>query len=98
MSYAITESEAHPDPVDKAVDESGLQLEISLRRHLASVETIDDQQIDPDGIVHCKDCGNPIEPERIAALAPRTASGQPNLARSTAVRCIECQRAVERAR
>lgn len=96
MTYARYESESHPDPVDAAAALAEAARDIALRRHLGAVEILEDQQIDADGVVHCRDCGDPIPPDRLAALAPRDREGIPMISHSFAVRCIDCQRVAER--
>jgi RNA polymerase-binding transcription factor DksA len=95
VTYAISEPADRADPADLAAAQTETALRIALHQHLCAVEILDDQQIDANGVVHCRACGGPIEYERLAALAPKDSDGNPIVERSTAVRCIGCQSQAE---
>jgi RNA polymerase-binding transcription factor DksA len=96
VTFAISTPPGDPqDTADRAAMLEEMDRTIALRQHLAEVRVLDDQRIDADGVVHCGECDLPIEPARLAALAPKDAEGRPILELSAATLCIECQRAEE---
>jgi RNA polymerase-binding transcription factor DksA len=96
VTFEISAPPGEPqDTADRAAMLEEMNRTIALRQHLADVRVLDDQQIDADGVVHCGECGLPIEPARLAALAPKDTEGRPILERSAATRCFECQQALE---
>lgn len=68
-----------PDLVDMAQLYETLDREAAIRR---VVQRKQDQQHVVDGVVRCRDCGDPVQPERLAAMPD-------------ACRCTECQRDME---
>ena len=84
------------DPGDMAADAAAMDRDIALLRHRARASIGEDQLIDPEtGAVLCIECGGAVEHARIEALAPIDSDGRRDLAHSAALRCIECQRALE---
>jgi len=68
MSYAISEPLGEPqDEADQAAERAEAERAVALRNHAARVEIGEDQWIDGEGRALCLWCGEPIEPERLAA-------------------------------
>lgn len=83
MSYAISEPIEDPqDDGDRAANTAEVDRDIALRRHLLSVQVLEDQIIDAGGMVWCLDCEASIPPERLEQVPH-------------AVRCVGCQEAHE---